>query len=221
MPRQSRIVIPNVPHHITQRGNYRQNVFEEDSDYEQYCSWLKEYTEEYDLDILAYCLMSNHVHFIVVPCNEDSLARAFNTIHMRYSQYMNRKHNVGGHLWQGRFFSCFMDDEHVYRAIRYVERNPVRAKIVKQAWEYRWSSARIHTGSDETDSLIPVDSSYLDMRKSKWKRYLRAEDHQMCDEMRLKTARGLGIGCEKFIKKLERKLKRSLQCLNPGRPRKE
>jgi len=118
MPRQSRIVIPNVPHHITQRGNYRQNVFEEDSDYEQYCSWLKEYTEEYDLDILAYCLMSNHVHFIVVPCNEDSLARAFNTIHMRYSQYMNRKHNVGGHLWQGRFFSCFMDDEHVYRAIK-------------------------------------------------------------------------------------------------------
>ena len=131
MPRQSRIVLPDIPHHITQRGNYRQTVFEEAADYKQYCSWVKEYAEKYDLTILAFCLMENHIHFIVVPHTADALAKAFNTIHMRYSQYLNRKHGVRGHLWQGRYFSCFMDDQHLYRAIRYAERNPVRVGIVQ------------------------------------------------------------------------------------------
>lgn len=119
MPRHSRIVILGVTHHITQRGNYRQEIFEENEDYKRYCLWVSEYAEKYGLDILAYCLMTNH--FVIVPEKEDSLARAFNTTHMRYSQYMNRKKKLRGHLWQGRFFSCFMDNDHLYRAIRYVE----------------------------------------------------------------------------------------------------
>ncbi|MFC1591886.1 transposase [Thermodesulfobacteriota bacterium] len=221
MPRQARIVIPKVAHHITQRGNYRQRVFEEEKDYEQYCEWVREYVKKYNLSVLAYCLMSNHIHFIIVPREEETLARAFNTLHMRYSQYMNRKHNQHGHLFQGRFYSCFMDDEHLYRAIRYVERNPVRAQMVTQPWEYRWSSARQHIDREEAqESQIEVDVSRFPMLKSEWKRYLQAEDKQMCSEVRLKTQRGLGIGSEKFIKRIEHKLQRSLQCLSPGRPRK-
>jgi putative transposase len=219
MPRQSRIVIPDIPHHITQLGNYRQTVFEEVPDYEHYCSWVKEYAAKYDLSILAFCLMTNHVHFIVVPHTEYSLARGFNTLHMRYSQYMNRKHKVRGHLWQGRFFSCFMDDEHLYRAIRYVERNPVRAGIVKEAWEYRWSSAQVHAGIAKDTVPIPIDTAAFAMSAGEWRRFLRAEDKEMCAEMRLKTGRGLVIGSERFKKTLERKLKRSLECLPQGRPK--
>jgi len=221
MPRQSRIVIPDIAHHITQRGNYRQDVFEEYKDYEQYSAWAEEYFSKYGLDVLAYCLLSNHVHFIVIPRDEDSLARAFNTLHMRYSQYMNRKHKQRGHLWQGRFFSCFMDDEHLYRSIRYVERNPVRAKMVENACDYLWSSAWAHAGGETVKVAIPVDTTSFALTKSEWRKYLRADDEKMCSEVRLKTQRGLAIGGEKFIKRIERKLHRPLQCLNPGRPKKQ
>ena len=154
MPRIARIVAPGLPHHVTQRGNYRQNVFDDDSDRRRYLLWLKEYSHRYDLSILAYCLMSNHVHFIVIPQNDDSIARAFNAAHMLYSQYHNKKINITGHLWQGRFFSCVLDDRHLIATARYIERNPVRALIVKKPYEYIWSSAKdrrsticIHTAS--------------------------------------------------------------------------
>ena len=114
MPRHSRIVIPDIPHHITQRGNYRQDIFKSDSDYEKYSLWFNEYAAKYKLDVLAYCLMSNHVHFIVVPGKEETLARVFNTTHMRYAQYVNKKLKATGHLWQGRFFSCVLDNKHLY-----------------------------------------------------------------------------------------------------------
>ncbi|MBL7170759.1 MAG: transposase [Candidatus Omnitrophica bacterium] len=81
MPRQSRIVIPDIPHHVTQRGNYKQTVFGQSCDFKKYISWLNEYSKKYNIDVLAYCLMSNHVHFIVVPREENTLARLFNTLH--------------------------------------------------------------------------------------------------------------------------------------------
>ena len=221
MPRQSRIVLPDIPHHVTQRGNYQQNIFEHQADYKQYCLWVQEYAVKYELTILAFCLMSNHVHFIVVPHREDSLAKAFNTSHMRYSQYMNRKHKVRGHLWQGRFFSCFMDDDHLYRAIRYVEQNPVRARMVKDSWEYQWSSARVHAGMAKDEEPLPINTAGFAMSASEWRKYLRAEDREMCSEMRLKTGRGLAIGSERFMKRVENNLQRSLQCLPQGRPKKQ
>jgi len=144
MPRIARAVAKGYPHHITQRGNYRQIVFEADADYMQYLEWLKEYSNKYALAIWAYCLMGNHVHFVCVPGENDSLARTFNTLHMRYSQYVNRRRKTGGHLWQGRFYSTILDETHVYAAVRYVENNPVRAGIVSMAEDYRWSSAWEH-----------------------------------------------------------------------------
>ena len=221
MPRQSRIIIPDIPHHITQRGNYPQDVFEGEEDYALYCRWMNQYAEKYRLDVLAYCLMSNHVHFVVVPHNEESPARVFNALHMRYAQYINRRHKSRGHLWQGRFFSCFMDTEYLYRAIRYVERNPVRAGVVEKAWEHRWSSASVHTGKGTTRDQIVVNASDFAMDKRQWKEYLHAEDQQMINVLRLKTQRGLVIGNQGFVKRLEKKLQRSLACFNPGRPRKE
>lgn len=216
MPRQSRIVVPQIAHHITQRGNYRQKIFHGARDFEEYSHWLNEYAAIYGLKILAYCLMSNHVHFIAIPNNKESISRVFNTVHMRYAQYVNRKLQVRGHLWQGRFYSCLLDDTHLYRAIRYVERNPVRAKIVKTAWEYKWSSAKEHAENER--GIIKLDGLERISEIGDWKEYLGADDQEIDKEIRLKTSRGLVVGEEKFIGELEKKLKRSLKCLNPGRP---
>jgi putative transposase len=146
MPRRARVVFEGVVHHITQRGNYRQNVFEDDSDKSKYIEFIREYSEKYGMKIYAYCLMSNHVHFIAAPVKEDSLAMTFKYSNMRYSSYFNRKNKRSGHLWQGRFYSCPLQFEHALEALRYVERNPVRARMVDLPWEYEWSSAREHVG---------------------------------------------------------------------------
>lgn len=163
--------------------------------------------------------MSNHVHFIAKPKDQDGLARLFNTVHMRYSQYINRQRKATGHLWQGRFYSCLLDDKHLYRAIRYIENNPVRAEIVKKAWDYQWSSCKDHIDARDK-SLIKI-SQYKTIKQEDWKNYLKESDPQMNDEMELKTQRGLVIGTEQFINKLEEELNRSLKCLSPGRPKKE
>ena len=144
MARMARIIVPNIPHHLTQRGNYRQIVFDTNNDRVQYLSWIKEYSERYGLKVWAYCLMDNHVHFIVVPSDTDSLAKTFNQAHMRYSQYHNEKIGKRGHLWQGRFYSCPLDEVHLYASVRYVEMNPVRAGIIEKAEDYAWSSAKSH-----------------------------------------------------------------------------
>jgi putative transposase len=215
MPRHSRIVLPNVAHHVIQRGNYKQSVFSREADFRKYCGWFEEYSEKYHVETHAYCLMSNHVHFVVMPKTGDGLAKVFNTLHMRYAQYINKRKNITGHLWQGRFFSCLLDEAHLYRAIRYVERNPVRAKITPNAWEYMWSSAKEHVG--EGKGLISLSKS-LEMSAKEWKEYLMEGDSRMDDEIRVKTQRGFVVGSEQFIKGVEAKLNRSLACLNPGRP---
>ena len=217
MPRQARIVIPNTAHHITQRGNYRQDVFDDQNNYKQYCEWIDEYAINSGLDILAYCLMNNHVHFIVIPKDENSLAQVFKIAHMRYSHYLNRQRSVKGHLWQGRFYSCILDDTHLYRAIRYVENNPVRAKIVKKAWDYKWSSVLDHT----TERKKPLIKLKEIRDRKDWKEYLRENDLEMTEDIRVKTNKGIVVGTDKFIKKLEGILKRSLKCVNQGRPRKD
>ena len=122
MPRIARIVATDYPHHITQRGNYRQTVFTKDTDYKFYLERLNEYRSKYKLSILAYCLMPNHVHFVASPKNEDSLAKTFNACHMRHAHYFNKRNRLTGHLWQGRFYSCVLDDNHLYATVRYVEK---------------------------------------------------------------------------------------------------
>ena len=218
MPRQARIVIPGIVHHITQRGNYRQKIFDKDIHYKQYAEWINEYIGEFKLDILAYCLMSNHVHFLAIPKRKDDLANVFKSLHVKYSHYINKQRKAKGHLWQGRFYSCLLDEKHLYRAIRYIENNPVRAKLVKQAWNYNYSSALDHVGEREK-SLINL-SKYKTINKKDWKEYLKETDSQITEEIRLKTNRGLAVGTKEFILDLEKKLKRSLECRKWGRPKK-
>jgi len=218
MPRHSRIVIPGLPHHITQRGNYQQIVFKKPEDFAKYCYWINRYAAKHKLDIVAYCLMSNHVHFIAIPHQKNSLSLTFKNAHMRYAQYVNKENERKGHLWQGRFFSCILQDTHLYRAVRYVEQNPVRAGIVQKASAYRWSSARWHLGLEPQSTIDLKEFKMVD--KNEWSKYLEETDSDINDDIRIKTQKGLAVGGQEFIASLEKTLDVSLRCLGKGRPSK-
>ena len=219
MPRISRPVAVGYPHHITQRGNYRQNVFESDGDYLQYLDWLQQYSRKYSLKIWAYCLMNNHVHFVSVPLEITSLAKTFHTLHMRYSQYINQKRGAVGHLWQGRFFSCALDEPHLYAAVRYVENNAVRAKIVEKASDYKWSSARSRIYK-ESDHVLSGDC-YLTEQIQDWFLYLEARgDDVMVNTIRSNSKTGRPCGDDGFIQTIEGIVARRLKAMPRGRPRK-
>jgi len=157
MARLPRIVIPGYPHHVTQRGNRRAQTFFKDEDYELYKSLLSEAARKADAEIWCYCLMPNHVHMIIVPSDEDGLRRTFADAHRRYTAYINARMQVTGHLWQGRFGSVVMDEEHLAHAVRYVSMNPVRAGLVERAEGWRWSSVGSHL-SGQDDELVKVSS---------------------------------------------------------------
>ncbi len=220
MPRIARAVAAGFPHHITQRGNYRRNVFEKTDDYLFYLDRLKTYSCKYSLKIWAYCLMKNHVHFIAVPMEPDSMARTFNALHMRYSQFLNQRHNVTGHLWQGRFFSTILDERHLYAAMRYVENNPVRARIVKRADEYRWSSAASHLRGT-TNPVLSNDCPMLETI-SNWSAYLdKNEDKLLTEAIQQNTKTGRPSGDNRFLLQLEKMLGRRLHAMPRGRPPKK
>jgi len=219
MPRVARITAIGYPHHVTQRGNYRQRVFKSQNDYKQYLSWLKEYSDKNALDIWAYCLMPNHVHFICVPQNSDSLARTFNTLHMRYAQYVNKKQGMCGHLWQGRFYSCILDEKHLFAAVRYVENNPVRAGLVQEPEEYPWSSAKGHVtkGGD----IILCNDSYIHNDIKDWLSYLKSDtDSDVVEGIRAKTRIGRPYGEDAFTARIGKKLSIELTARRRGRPKK-
>lgn len=220
MPRIARIVAIGLPHHITQRGNYRQEIFLDHNDKLRYLSWIQEYSKEYGLSILAYCLMQNHVHFIAIPNREDSLAKTFNSTHMRYSHYFNRRLKATGHLWQGRFYSCILDEAHLIVAAKYIERNPVRANMVKKPWHYKWSSAQAHISNEQ--SIIELGNlfKFIGMSYASWKEYLHSkEDQKASNDIRKHTLTGRPAGAVSFIEKLEKEFNRRLLPLPVGRPR--
>jgi len=223
MPRQPRLVLSGFPHHVTQRGNYRQNIFEDANDFRKYCYWMVEYAEKYCVKILAYCLMNNHVHFIVIPSNSHGLAQLFKIVHMRYSQYKNEARSKTGHLWQGRFYSNILDETCLLRAMRYVERNPFRAGMVEKPWEYIWASTREHVGL-EKEPIIKTSEFHKILcllQKKSWKDYIEQDDPQITEDFRKKILRCSIIGTEDFITNLEQKTGYCLKDKKMGRPHKK
>ena len=217
--RTSRLVAPGFPHLILQYGNYGHRIFEDACDHERYLEWLAEYGRRFDVDIWAYCLMPNHVHHVCVPRTETGLARTFNALHMRYAQYINVKRSLRGHLWQGRFYSSILDDRHALEAVRLVETNPVRWRLVDEAQAYPWSSARSHV----TDAADPVLRTVfpVGVRVDDWAAYLRGPGDPAAGEALRKNIRtGKPCGDREFIRTLERLLNRNLTVRPRGRPRK-
>ncbi len=209
MARIARIVIPGTPHHVTQRGNRREPVFFEDGDYRHYIKLLSAAAEKARTKVWAYCLMPNHVHLILVPSHEDGLRATLGDAHRRYTRYINARHKWTGHLWQGRFGSVAMDEEHLLHGVRYVSLNPVRAKLVKRARDWKWSSARAHLAGKDNGlvSVAPVLErcpSFAALLKS-------GEDEEMSETIRKAETIGRPIGTPKWLESLEKRLGRAVR----------
>lgn len=219
MPRIARAVAPGLPHHVTQRGNFGHAVFDAAADRERYLALLADCADRYGARIWAYCLMTNHVHVIAVPETGDALARTFSQVHRRYARDANRRRGRVGHLWQERFYSCVLDDAHLYAAVRYVERNPVRAGLVGRAETHPWSSARAHVAGVADPVLsegCPLVETIAD-----WAAYLaKPDDETWIGEFRRSTRAGRPVGSASFVAMIEARLDRTLRAKPPGRPRK-
>ena len=153
MPRIARPVAPGVPHHVTQRGNRREAVFFSDGDRAAYLACLADHCRKHAVEVLGYCLMTNHVHLVVVPTSANGLEKVFRPLHTHYALSVYRQRGWSRHVWQGRYFLSPLDEAHFWATMRYVERNPVRAGLVRRAEDYRWSSARAHCGLQQDPVL--------------------------------------------------------------------
>jgi putative transposase len=221
MPRTARIAVPQVPHHITQRGNNRQDVFFVDDDRRVYLSILKEQSEKYGLEILGWCLMTNHIHLVARPSTPESLAKAVGRTHFLYTQNINYLHRRSGHLWQNRFFSCPLGREHFWQALRYTEQNPVRAGVVRQAWKYEWSSAAAHIIGEDKTGLLNMSYWRRISAQVDWRQALeKVQAKEMIERIRLNTHTGRPLAGDSFISKLEKVLNKRLRPLPNGRPKK-
>jgi putative transposase len=191
-------------------------IFDSDADRREYLGLLAEQGERFGLRFLAYCLMTNHVHLVVIPAEEESLARGIGEAHRLYTRMVNSRQGVRGYLFQGRFHSCPLDEAHLVAAVRYVERNPVRAGLVQRAWEYGWSSARYHVGRRKTDPIL-CDAEELE-GIGNWRELLRSDPAEL-SLLRERSRTGRPCGSEEFIRRAERVTGRRLRALSPGRPR--
>ena len=221
MPRLARTVFAEVPHHITQRGNRQEDVFFDVEDYQTYLEWLHYYSQQHKLEILAYCLMTNHIHLVAVPGTENSLQQALKPLHMRYAQRINRRNKWKGHFWQGRYYSSPMDERYMWAAIRYVERNPVRARMARKAERYPWSSAAGHCGltQDHVLSTLPKWKKLINQIDD-WSAWLAEGDEaNELSLIRRNIEKGLPCGSDRFIIKLEKLTGRSLHFQPQGRPK--
>ena len=221
MPRLSRVVIPGLPHHVTQRGVQRRDVFFSDEDRLRYLEFVREAAERFGVTIWSWCVMANHVHFVAVPQGEKSLALCFGKAHTQYTRMVNFRSEWRGHLWQGRFGSSPMDEAYTYHALRYVLRNPVRARLCRVPWRYEWSSAAFHVGEKKADPLVKRDKA-LDKLVGDWREYLVEPDaDEVLCRLRSETSVGRPLGRPAFVRKLEEDLDRFLTRRPPGRPRKK
>jgi len=212
--RLARVVIPGAAHHVTQRGNRRERVFFGDDDYRLYLGLISEAAKASGTAVWAYCLMPNHVHFIMVPREEDGLRATFAQAHRRYTGAIHARERWTGHLWQGRFASTAMDEAHLYAAIRYVDLNPVRAGLVARAADWPWSSARAHLagGDDGVVAVAPVlertgdFAAYLD----------EEEDAARIAALRRARSTGRPVGAKDWLADLEARTGRPLAAQKRG-----
>ncbi len=206
--------MPGVPHHVTQRGNRRMDVFFTDKDRQNYLDLLREFGDKHGVTYWGYCLMTNHVHLIAVPRSEESLALGIGWAHKAYTRAINFRENWRGYLWQGRFFSCPLDEAHAQQALRYVELNPVRAGLVARAEDWAWSSARGHV-SGRPDGLIERPP-FLDDAKA-WRAMLaQGTPAEEADTLRRYVQTGRPLGSPGFVERIEDALGRLLRRRKPG-----
>ncbi len=212
MARLARVVVPGLPHHVTQRGNGRARTFFGDDDYALYRDLLASHCRNADVEIWAWCLMPNHVHLILVPSDPDGLRRALSRVHRAYAGVIQARRKRTGHFWQGRFGAVAMDEAHLAAALRYVSLNPVRARLVARAQDWKWSSTRAHlrgkddglTAREPVRNVIPDFAGLL----------ASAPEQDLFDSLRAAESIGRPLGSDRFLARVERLTGRALK---PGK----
>lgn len=219
MTRRPRIVIPGWMHHVTQRGNHQQIVFYSSNDRTAYLSLCAKYFGKYKLRLIGYNLMSNHVHLAVIPESGPSLSDGCAQLHHDYAVWQNIRRQRNGHLWQNRFFSCPVEDDRIGQVLGYIEMNPVRAHMVKNAWDWEWSSARAHITGHDSSGLLDMDFWQKKFKAKGWKEYLEktAENEAITANIRYATSKGYLMGSEETAIRLERLLGKQLRPKKRGR----
>ena len=208
MARLARVVVPDLPHHVTQRGNRRERVFFDEADYRAYLDLISVAANGSGTAVWAYCLMPNHVHFIMTPSDPDGLRRTFAEAHRRYTARIHAREKWTGHLWQGRFSSTAMDERHLIAAARYVPMNPVRAGLVARAEDWPWSSARAHLNAQD-DGVVTV-RPLLDRIGDFAVLFEAEQDEAAVMAIRRSRSTGRPVGAEAWIAALEADTGRSL-----------
>jgi len=193
-------------------------TFFDEEDYETYLQLMREWCNASGVEVWAYCLMPNHVHLVVVPESEESLARGIGEAHRRYTRFINFKKSWKGYLWQGRFASFPMDEDYLLAACRYVELNPVRAKMCARPEEYRWSSVHAHLAGKD-DGLVKVEPML--QRVTNWAELLTSGDQALYDDVRMHERTGRPLGSESFIERVSSLVGRELGKKKPGPKRKD
>jgi len=242
MPRAARIVIPGLPHVVYQRGQGRRDVFRSDADRSTYLEMLQQQAQRFGASILGYCLMSDHVHLAVLPRTKQSLAQVIGRTHWLYSQFAARRAKKGSDpvcaqhpsgrsgkrgltpfsLWQNRFFSCALDESHLADVLLYIERGPIRTRLSRYPWAYRWSSAPAHSNGSDPSGLLDMAAWRKLSTPSQWRTLLvRPEDEASAARIRLSLSTGRPLATEATLTRLERRLGRRLRALPVGRPRKK
>jgi putative transposase len=220
MGRFARVVIAEVAQHVTQRGNGRQFLLATDSERMVYLDLLRQAVHLHAVSVIGYCLMSNHVHMVLIPHQSESLALALKATHGRYAAYWNAAHTISGHAWQGRFYSCPMDEGHLWQALRYTELNPVRAGMVDNAAAWAWSSAAAHCGTAAPDDTLAMEMWNRRWTAATWRQYLEeGESESELKALRRSTYTGRPLGSVEFIARLEQVTHRRLSAQKGGRPR--
>ena len=227
MPRKARLRVAAIPHHVIQRGNNHSPCFFAEDDYRFYLQCLLYGAGRYGCAIHAYVLMSNHVHLLVSPTEKDGLSLMMRYLGSRYAQYVNRVYGRTGALWEGRFKSSLIDDErYLLTCYRYIELNPVRARIVANPAEYCWSSYLSHTQGQE-NLVIRDHQLYIKLGTTSLERQLAYRDlfrnqldSKVLDEIRASINRGLVLGEDSFKDKIEGIVARRVRPAQRGRPRK-
>ena len=226
MPRRARLSVPCIAWHIIQRGNNRAVCFHAEEDYRRYLDDLAEQSRRFGCAIHAYMLMTNHVHLLLTPHKADSAALMMKHLGQRYVQYVNRTYRRSGTLWEGRFRSCLTQSEgYVLACYRYIELNPVRAGMVRQPRDYRWSSYN-GNGDGRSDALLTPHEQYLGLGRSEARRrevyrelFKAHLDPDILAQIRLATNGNVVLGGQRFEEQIAKMLKRRVTRGKAGRPR--
>lgn len=211
------MVVPGVPHHVTQRGNRRQTTFFHDGDYLRYLQLAAVAFAKADVECWGYCLMPNHVHLILTPRTQSGLRDALAPLHWRYSYEINRRERWTGYLWQGRFASFPMDEPYFVQASRYVGLNPVRAGLVTHARDWAWSSVNAHLASAD-DALVRTAPLAACVMQQMPRFFETDVAEEQARKLRRASATGRPLGASAWVKALETSSGRALAPLRRGRP---